>query len=187
MGEIKKEFRYLTIPQYEQEQDYLRTMHKSGWKLTRINSFGVYYFVKCVPEEVVYQVDYNPEGLANKAEYVQMFLDCGWEYLFDYEGYSYFRKPISKMQGEGEEHIFCDDASKLDMMGRVYKNRIKPLIIFLFILIIPQFINNTVGYGNRSIVQKGLAIAYLVLLILSLSTIVSFTVQYYRCKNKVKE
>lgn len=49
--------------------------------------------MKCTPEDVVYQLDYNEEGLTHKDEYVQMFRDCGWEYIQDFGGYSYFRKP----------------------------------------------------------------------------------------------
>ena len=47
---------------------------------------GLYHFEKCEPEDVTYQLDYNPEGIAHKAEYIQMFLDCGWEYMQDFAG-----------------------------------------------------------------------------------------------------
>ena len=47
-------------------------------------------------------------------EYVRMFEDCGWEYLTEFDGYNYFRKPADKMQQK--EEIFCDDISRLDMM-----------------------------------------------------------------------
>jgi len=30
--ESKKQFKWFTIFEYEKEQDYLREMHKSGWK-----------------------------------------------------------------------------------------------------------------------------------------------------------
>ena len=69
---------------------------------------------------MVYQLDFNPEGISHREEYLQMFRDCGWEYLQEYMGYSYFRKPVSRMEGRDEE-IFCDDASRLDMMKRVFK------------------------------------------------------------------
>ena len=109
MGHTKKEFKWFSVPQYEQEQEYLRFMHSQGWKLVRISFPGFYHFEECTPEDVVYQLDYNREGDQNKSEYVKMFSDCGWEYLFDFVGYSYFRKPISNMQGS--EEIFCKDLS----------------------------------------------------------------------------
>ena len=60
----------------------------------------------------------------------------GWEYLQNYVGYSYFRKPAS--DAEENEEIFCDDASRLDMMKRVFRRRIIPLIGVLFLIILPE-------------------------------------------------
>lgn len=40
-----------------------------------------YTFESCPPEDVIYQLDYNKEGLDHKDEYIQMFQDCGWEYV----------------------------------------------------------------------------------------------------------
>ena len=105
--ETKKQFKWFTIFEYENEQDYLREMHKSGWKFVKVKGFGMYHFEKCIPQDVVYQLDYNKEGLAHKDEYLKMFDDCGWEYIQDYAGYSYFRKAVAE-DGVAEE-IFCDE------------------------------------------------------------------------------
>lgn len=85
----------------------------------------------------MYQLDYNEEGIKHKDEYVRMFQDCGWEYIQDYAGYSYFRKPVSQMQGKMEE-IFCDDESRLEMMRRMFLGRYTPLFIILVLLILPN-------------------------------------------------
>ena len=133
----KKEIKFFTIVQYEQEGEYLRNMHKSGWKFVKMTGIGMYHFVECEPEDVVYQLDYNQEGLKNKEEYVQMFADCGWEYLQDAFGYSYFRKPAAEM--DGEETIFCDEESRLEMMNRVFRGRLIPLIVIFCCCLLPQF------------------------------------------------
>lgn len=140
--ETKKQFKWFSIFEYEKEQDYLRNMHKSGWKFVKVGGFCVYHFEKCTPEDVIYQLDYNKEGLDNKDEYVKLFNDCGWEYLQDYVGYSYFRKPVS--QANGEEEIFCDDESRLQMMERVFKGRMVPLLIIFICVLLPQFLVNLV-------------------------------------------
>ena len=103
MKDRKREYRVFTIADWEREQDYLRKRHGEGWKFTGLTYPGVYHFVRCQPEDVVYQLDYNEEGIKHKDEYVRMFQDCGWEYIQDYAGYSYFRKPVSQMQGKMEE------------------------------------------------------------------------------------
>lgn len=138
MGEIKRTFKYFTIMEYEEEQEYLRKMQKDGWQFKSVIFPGIYTFEKCEPMDVVYQLDYNKEGLENKLEYVQMFEDCGWEYIYDYVGYSYFRKPVSEMKNE--EEIFNDQSSKMDMLQRVYKGRMVPLFCIFTAIICPQLV-----------------------------------------------
>ena len=112
--ESKKQFKWFTIFEYEKEQDYLRKMQKSGWKFIKVTGLGMYHFEKCTPQDVVYQLDYNQEGLAHKDEYLKMFEDCGWEYIQDFFGDSYFRKAVAD-NGSTEE-IFCDDDSRFPII-----------------------------------------------------------------------
>ena len=175
--ETKKEFRWFSIVQHIQEQDYLREQHKNGWKFVKVTGLGIYHFEKCEPEDVIYQLDYNQEGSAHKDEYLQMFADCGWEYIQEYVGYSYFRKSANAMNGD--EEIFCDDESRLAMMERVYKGRLLPLLVLFFACLMPQFIINLTG--GRYLVATfmgGILAVYVAVFAI-------FAVQYYRFKNKI--
>ncbi len=145
--ETKKEFRWFTIFEYEKEQEYLRARHREGWKFVRVTGLGSYHFEACEPADVAYALDYNEEGLAHKEEYVRMFADCGWEYLQDFFGYSYFRKPVSEAD-DGDTAIFCDDESRLAMMERVIKGRMLPLLILFCCVLLPQFVLNMTVYHN---------------------------------------
>ncbi len=167
----KKEFKYFSIMDHEKEQEYLRSMHNSGWRFVTVTGLGIYHFEQCQPEDVIYQLDYNQEGLAHKSEYVQMFRDCGWEYILDFVGYSYFRKPAA--QCSGDEDIFCDDESRLQMMERVYKGRLLPLVVILSCILIPQFILNLVSYHNY-----GIAAMFCVIILLYLGIFGAFAVKY---------
>ncbi|MDD6193272.1 MAG: DUF2812 domain-containing protein [Lachnospiraceae bacterium] len=178
MRETKKELKFFTIPAYRKEEEYLSKMHAKGWGLIRVSWPCVYHFEKCEPEKMSYRLDYNQEGVAHKSEYVQMFADCGWEYLFDFVGYSYFRKPAEDEQ-ENEE-IFCDDASRLEMMRRVFKGRVTPLIIIFFCMIIPQLSMNSMGYGGGSRAQDLIAICFTVLAALYLVLFAGFAIQFYQ-------
>ena len=173
--ETKKTFKWFTIFEYEKEQDYLREMHKSGWKFVKVKGLGMYYFEKCPSQDVVYQLDYNKEGLAHKDEYLKMFDDCGWEYIQDYAGYSYFRKPASEMNGD--EEIFCDDDDRAAMMGRVFKGRLLPLVTLFTACLLPQFILN-IGKNN------GIAIFIGIIMALYVSVFAAFAVKYAQFKNK---
>ena len=181
MGNTKTVFKYFTIPQYRKEEEYLSSMHRNGWKFTKVTFPGFYHFEQCEPEDVVYRLDYNQEGVANKPEYVQMFSDCGWEYLFDYVGYSYFRKTTD--ESGVDEEIFCDDESRLDMMKRVYRGRVIPLIVIFLCVILPQFLMNSVGHD---IAQDVLSITFLVLGILYIVLFGAFSVQFYQYEKSIR-
>ena len=173
MKDKKCEFKIFNVIQWKKEQDYLSRMHAEGWALDRVSFLNLYHFKRCEPQQVVYQLDYNPEGLENKAEYVQMFRDCGWEYLQDYAGYSYFRKSAEQMQGD--EEIFCDDESRIDMMKRVFKGRLFPLLIILFLLLLPNMFGPCDGLDDYII--RGL---FSVVFVLYAAVFISFAVQYFR-------
>ena len=66
-------FKFFTVPEWEKEQDFLREQHKSGWKFTKVTGLGLYHFEACPPEDVIYQLDYNPDR--HREEYLQMFRD----------------------------------------------------------------------------------------------------------------
>ena len=144
--ETKKQYKWFSIFEYEKEQEYLRAMHKNGWKFLKVSGLGIYRFEKCEPQDVVYQLDYNKDGLEHRDEYIKMFADCGWEHLQDYAGYSYFRKAAEDMQGV--EEIFCDKESRLMMMNRVLKGRMIPVLILFFCIVLPQLLLQSFVYKS---------------------------------------
>lgn len=182
MSEYKKEFKYFAVPEYEEEQEYLRMQHQKGWKLIKISGLCLYQFEKCEPEDVVYQLDYNQDGIAHKEEYVTMFQDCGWEYLFDFAGFSYFRKPVSQMHKD--EEIFCDDSSRLDMIGRVFKGRMIPLLVIFFCIICPQLLMQSHLEGS---ISQGLMWMFVVMFVLYLILFIRFGVLYWKYYKKIHE
>ena len=178
----KTELRVFTIADWEKEEWYLQKRHSEGWKFKKVNLPGIYHFERCAPEDVVYQLDYNEEGLKHKDEYVQMFQDCGWEYMQDFGGYSYFRKPVSEMQGE--EKIFCDDESRLDMMRRVFAGRYLPIFIILILLILPNLLNQ---FHSEDPDAPVLLVLFLILLAAYAWAVVSFGYRYFKLKGRLKK
>jgi len=181
----KREFKWFTITQHEEEGEYLSDMHRHGWKLSKVSFPGFYYFEECEPEEYIYQLDYNQDSVKNRGEYLTMFRDCGWDYMFDFVGYSYFRKPKSQM--DGDEKIFCDDESRLDMLKRVFMGRVIPLVILFFCVIIPQLMLNLTGAYNSSFeVRNWLVAVFTVLFLIYLILFATFGSQYFAFERKVK-
>ena len=98
--QIKREFRLFTIAEYEKEEAYLARKHREGWRLVTAAMPGWYTFEACEPEEVIYQLDYNSTQGEEKEQYLQMFADCGWEYVDEMNGWRYFRKPLAQADGD---------------------------------------------------------------------------------------
>ena len=142
--EKKVVYRIATIADYDREAFYLREMHAQGWKLRKVSYsillFAVKYtFEKCQPEQVSYQLDFYPMKKSERASYLQLFKDCGWEHITNFNGFSYFRKAHSEIESDAEFEIYNDATGKLDMVNRILRLRLLPVLFFLSMLI-PLFL-----------------------------------------------
>ena len=149
--EKKIVYRIFTIADYEREALYFREMHAKGWKLREVSYsillFAVKYtFEKCHPEQVSYQLDFYPMEKSERASYLQLFKDCGWEHITDFNGFSYFRKLHSGIESDTEFEIYNDAAGKLAMVKRILTMRMLPILL-LFSALLPVF-SKFVSGGN---------------------------------------
>ena len=142
--EKKNVYRIFTIADYEGEALYFREMHAKGWRLRKV-SYSIllfvvkYTFEKCQPEQVSYQLDFYPMETSERTSYLQLFKDCGWEHITDFNSFSYFRKAHSEIESDAEFEIYNDATGKLDMVHRILKLRLLPVLFFLSMLI-PLFL-----------------------------------------------
>ena len=179
----KTTMKFFTIPEYEKEEKYLGMEHKHGWKLTHITFPCFYHFEECEPEEVVYQLDYNPDRHKNFKEYIQMFDDCGWDYVCDFVGYSFFCKSVKNMNED--EEIFNDDGSKKDMLNRVFKGRMIALFIIFGLIICPNlilYVYNSITYKEP--IYYGILFMFVCLLILYITVFTKWFLKYRALKRK---
>ena len=152
--EKKVVYRIATIADYDREALYLRKMHAQGWKLKEVSYSNLvvavkYTFEKCQPEQVVYQLDFYPMKKSERASYLQLFKDCGWEHIIDFNGFSYFRKPYSQIESDAEFEIYNDAAGKLAMVKRILMMRMLPILLF-FSALLPVFSKLLSGRGYFS-------------------------------------
>ena len=143
--EKKVVYRIATIADYDREALYLRKMHAEGWKLKEVTYSNLvvavkYTFEKCQPEQVSYQLDFYPIKKSERASYLQLFKDCGWEHITNFNSFSYFRKPYSQIESDAEFEIYNDAANKLDMVNRILRLRLVPSLLLLTIHISFLFI-----------------------------------------------
>lgn len=175
--EKKIVYRIFTIADYEREALYFREMHAKGWKLREVSYsillFAVKYtFEKCQPEQVSYQLDFYPMEKSERASYLQLFKDCGWEHITDFNSFSYFRKAHSEVESAAEFEIYNDATNKLDMVNRILRLRLVPLLLLLAIHIPLLFM--LLDRSNRFDLWKFLVVGLDIFLSLILLLIVAY-------------
>ncbi len=137
----KRIFCMFTISDYDKEEAFLREQHRNGLKCITYKFPGFYYFEKCEPDDVVYQLDFNDVRKNSREEYLQLYKDTGWEYVYDINGWNCFRKPVS--QEEDAPAIFTDMESKIELINKIYKQRMLPLLAVFFFCLLPN-----INYAN---------------------------------------
>ncbi len=141
--EKKVVYRIATIADYDREALYLGGMHAQGWKLKEVSYSNLvvavkYTFEKCQPDQVSYQLDFYPMKKSERASYLQLFKDCGWEHITDFNGFSYFRKTHFEIESDAEFEIYNDAAGKLAVVKRILIMRMLPILL-LFLALLPVF------------------------------------------------
>ena len=186
--EKKVVYRICTIADYDIEAFYLREMHAQGWKLRKVSYsillFAVKYtFEKCQPEQVSYQLYFYPMKKSERASYLQLFKDCGWEHITNFNGFSYFRKAHSEIESDAEFEIYNDATGKLDMVNRILRLRLLPVLFFLSMLI-PLFLKLL----NERDVFSGLVFLLAIIdCVLLLALVVQISYIFWRLFQKWKE
>ena len=113
---------------------------------------------------MVYQLDFRPIKKSDRDSYYQLFKDCGWEHITNFNQFSYFRKPVSQLDAESDLEIYNDAWSKLEMVKRLLVWRFFPAIVALFFA----------TYLVLSVAQKGSDVDWLVKCILLIDTVLLF-------------
>ena len=178
--EKKIVYRIFTIADYEREALYFREMHAKGWKLREVSYsillFAVKYtFEKCQPEQVSYQLDFYPMEKSERTSYLQLFKDCGWEHITDFNSFSYFRKVHSEVELAAEFEIYNDAVGKLAMVNRILRLRLVPVLLLLVIHIpfLLKLLNRSNAYGLWSFLAVGLDV-FLSLILLVIVAYISW-------------
>jgi len=173
MMEKKVVYRIATIVDYDREALYLRKMHAEGWKLKEVSYSNLvvavkYTFEKCQPEQMSYQLDFYPMKKSDRASYLQLFKDCGWEHITDFNCFSYFRKAHSGIESDTEFEIYNDATGKLAMVNRILRLRLVPVLLLLAIHIpfLLKLLNRSNAYGLWSFLAVGLDVFWSLILLL---------------------
>jgi hypothetical protein len=110
-----QKFRWFWAWDDEKEEAWLGEMAQQGWHLTAVGLPGFYTFESGEPRWDVYRLDYFTDR-KNKAHYLQIFQDAGWDHVGTMNSWQYFRK--TAVEGEMPE-IYSDNESKAKKYERI--------------------------------------------------------------------
>ncbi|MBJ8325826.1 DUF2812 domain-containing protein [Streptococcus pacificus] len=127
---IKKMHRFFSMVDFLEEESFLEQQHQNGWRFVDIKGLNTYVFEETAPEDYVYQLDIL-EQTSDEEDYIAMCQDYGWEYVFKYNNWYYFRKP--KKDNDGDLTLFSDTTSKLNRAKKSIKFPTIYGIVLLFL------------------------------------------------------
>ena len=183
---IKRVRKYFSLAEYEKEEKYLTEMAAKGWRFVDTNG-TLYTFERCEPEQVAYRLDFSGLPLDQRDDYYAMFRDYGWEYLQDYNGFSYFRKPAEGVSPEDLE-IFSDGESHLEMAKKIMTAKLIPLI-GLMLCVVPLNVSNIRRIFRNGQPDRGdwiYTIVVSVLLLTGIAVLIKICADFVRLKKKYK-
>ena len=155
MNTRKTWVRFFTIADYMEEEVWLRDMHRSGWKLVQLIPPCFFVFEECVPEDMVYRMDYRNNS--EDRNYYQILEDYGWDYVGRCVGWLYFRKPCTEPDSEQENELFSDAESRAEMIDHVIRTRLFPIMIVFLCCVVPNFCRSM---NSRDPIGFGLAMFF---------------------------
>jgi len=182
--EKKIEKQRFYISEFREEEAWLAFMQREGWKFICTDGYK-YEFEKSEKEDWTYQLDFKKDGIAAD-DYIQLYSDYGWEYVFKFRKWFYFRK--FKIQGTEEDlSIFSDNESKIAMYKRVMNGNVYillPLYIGMLVYDYLLFFTSIFkGDGFLSGVMLGTAIATMIVICLGFGFFIG---QYTRLNKMIK-
>lgn len=136
MAETVTKIKVFTIADFREEEIWLREMARRGLHLLRMVPPLVYIFEKGEPRDDIYRLDFTNDDQGG--DYARMLAEFGWENCGRCMGWIYWRRSAEELASEGEGELFSDDASRLDMVRKVVRTRMLPLLVIFLCCILPN-------------------------------------------------
>jgi hypothetical protein len=116
-GGTVRRFRLFLLWQDREEEGWLeRKSAEEGLHLVSVAPFGIYRFEVSSPAVYSYRMDYRRVNGRERAVYLRLFSDAGWDHVGELAGWHYFRKASGR--GTPDE-IFTDRDSMIRKYRRV--------------------------------------------------------------------
>lgn len=177
--------RYYTLFDYDIEEKWLSEMHADGWKLVDVELLK-YTFERCTPEKVVYRFDFPEAQTGGRDSYIAMFKEYGWELAFEMNNYCCFRRSAEGME-EKELELFSDRQSRIEMMQRIIRLRLLPLLLIFCGAFMANIPNMMLGRYSSNIFSLVLLIVWGIITLLYLFIFTRCYIGYRRNIRRIND
>lgn len=125
--------RFFTLGQYPQEQAWLEEEARKGNILQKTILPCFFLFEKEKPQNLIYRYDFIPSD-KTEAECIALYSEYGWKYVTKMNGFVLFVHEADTASRQDLE-LFSSAESKNEMIQRILKNRMYPLLGLLVVMI----------------------------------------------------
>jgi hypothetical protein len=183
MADTKTVKKVFTLFDYDKEEKWLEKMHSEGWKVERVN-LTRYRFERCEPEKTVYRIDFCEAPEEEKENYLAMFREYGWEYVYEINSFVCFRRSAEGISKK-ELEIFSDKQSRTDMMQRIIRRKLLPLLTIFLCCCVPNILRIFPLGSDVNTVKILLAAGWTLITLVYLSVFIRCYSGYKRNKKRI--
>lgn len=129
----KRVWRFWTIAEYEQEEQWLNEMARDGWALTAVG-FCRFIFRRTRPGEFIYKLDMVERTTQDevKESYFNFLTECGIRIVGEYKDWIY----LQKRAADGPFDMKNDTYAKLRKVNKIYSFAIRTICRLLRIFMV---------------------------------------------------
>ena len=134
----KRVWRFWTIAEYEQEEQWINEMARDGWALTAVG-FCRFSFRRARPGEFIYKLDMVERTTQDevKESYFNFLTECGIRIVGEYKDWIY----LQKRAADGPFDMKNDTYAKLRKVNKIYSFAIRTIcrLLRIFMVLIMLF------------------------------------------------
>ncbi|MBR5820623.1 MAG: DUF2812 domain-containing protein [Alistipes sp.] len=123
-GDMKRVWRFYTIAEYEQEEQWLNEMAREGWNLTAVGLCR-YIFRRGTPGEYIYKLDIVERTASDevKESYFNFLSECNIRIVGELKDWLF----LQKRAADGPFDMKDDTYAKLRQVNKVYSFAVRTL------------------------------------------------------------
>ncbi len=128
------EYRFFTPADFREEQAYLELKHRQGKAFVGVHNFK-YTFKPASRMDMIYVRDYKEDDIFVD-DYIAMYEESGWEFVYRTDEYFYFRTLQDSIVQPEELEIFSTDYDRAQYFGKLHMQWMSDVFVVLLVAVL---------------------------------------------------